>query len=75
MNSGYLRQDDDGHWYFLGEQNLAAFDIATSSTEKAVKVKINSQEYELPPEEILEKLDTYRLEYDPTYYRIILFDD
>lgn len=80
MNSGYLRQDGDGHWYHIPEQHVALFDWALDNPEKEKNLdpelftgKKNQPLITMSGDEVIEGLDAYRLEYPPEYYKTILF--
>jgi hypothetical protein len=80
MNSGYLREDGDGHWYHIPEQYLELFDWGLDNPEKSRNLdpelftgKKNQPPINMTGEEIVEGFEMYMLDYPPSYYKTILF--
>lgn len=73
MNSGYLRRTEND-WYFISEQNVAAFDTANKNAGK-VTVKINGKEITDKAGNIIKMLKEYKLRKPPENYHMVLLDD
>lgn len=59
MNIGYLRQDDDGHWYLVPENEIADFEEARMWIEVATNEGWFSQSRAI--EKFLQEFDKHRL--------------
>ena len=64
---GYLREDDDGHWYLIPEDKLSHFYWIK---EKIETLKAYSDEWEDACQDMIDNFDKYRLSGGPYDLRI-----
>lgn len=58
MEYGYLRKDDDGHWYLVPESTINQFDSAMRYIDGCEQY---SDEWEDAVEDFITEFDEYRL--------------